>query len=127
MDGPPHLGRGLRADARRVADRLGLPPMVARNEDPRGTAYTVSVDARDGISTGISAADRAHTLRLLADPDTEATDLVRPGHVFPLRARAGGVLRTCRVTPRRPSTCARLAGLEPVGVDRRAGARRRRR
>ena len=57
-----------------VADRLALPPMVADNEDPRGTAYTVTVDARAGVSTGISAADRAHTLRLLADPDADAAE-----------------------------------------------------
>ena len=98
-----------------VADRLALPPMVARNEDPRGTAYTVSVDARAGISTGISAADRAHTLRLLADPPTEVADLARPGHVFPLRARPGGVLQRAGHTEAAVDLCT-LAGLEPVGV-----------
>ena len=99
-----------------VADRLALPPMVARNEDPRGTAYTVSVDARAGISTGISAADRAHTLRLLADPAHRGR---RPGATRPRVPAAGPGRRSAaasRVTPRRPSTCARLAGLEPVGV-----------
>src|SRR6202030_2885763 len=70
-----------------------LPPMVAVSEDPRGTGYAVSVSARNGITTGISAADRARTISLLADPDTQSTDLSRPGHVFPLRAVDGGVLR----------------------------------
>jgi 3,4-dihydroxy 2-butanone 4-phosphate synthase/GTP cyclohydrolase II len=98
-----------------VADRLGLPPMVIRNEDPRGTAYTVSVDARAGVTTGISAADRAHTLRLLADPSTTAADLARPGHVFPLRARDGGVLQRAGHTEAAVDLC-RLAGLAPVGV-----------
>jgi 3,4-dihydroxy 2-butanone 4-phosphate synthase / GTP cyclohydrolase II len=98
-----------------VADRLGLPPMVIRNEDPRGTAYTVSVDARAGVSTGISAADRAHTLGLLGDPSTTAADLARPGHVFPLRARDGGVLQRAGHTEAAVDLC-RLAGLAPVGV-----------
>ncbi len=89
--------------------------MVLRNEDPRGTAYTVSVDARVGVSTGISAADRAHTLRLLADPSTTAADLARPGHVFPLRARDGGVLQRAGHTEAAVDLC-RLAGLAPVGV-----------
>ncbi|HEX8972202.1 bifunctional 3,4-dihydroxy-2-butanone-4-phosphate synthase/GTP cyclohydrolase II [Oryzihumus sp.] len=98
-----------------VADRLELPPMVSRNEDPRGTAYTISVDAREGVSTGISAADRARTVNLLADPATEASDLVRPGHVFPLRAREGGVLVRAGHTEAAVDLC-RLAGLSPVGV-----------
>jgi 3,4-dihydroxy 2-butanone 4-phosphate synthase / GTP cyclohydrolase II len=98
-----------------VADRLGLPPMVIRNEDPRGTAYTVSVDARAGVSTGISATDRAHTLGLLGDPSTTAADLARPGHVFPLRARDGGVLQRAGHTEAAVDLC-RLAGLAPVGV-----------
>ncbi|HET7660954.1 MAG TPA: bifunctional 3,4-dihydroxy-2-butanone-4-phosphate synthase/GTP cyclohydrolase II, partial [Oryzihumus sp.] len=98
-----------------VADRLELPPMVGRNEDPRGTAYTISVDAREGVSTGISAADRARTVNLLADPATEASDLVRPGHVFPLRAREGGVLVRAGHTEAAVDLC-RLAGLSPVGV-----------
>src|SRR5215475_5624368 len=75
-------------------ERLALPPMCAVNEDRKGTAYTVSVDARDGVTTGISAAERARTIRALADPATGPADLTRPGHVFPLRARDGGVL--CR-------------------------------
>ncbi|MGW4246124.1 3,4-dihydroxy-2-butanone-4-phosphate synthase, partial [Nocardia sp. NPDC004722] len=69
-------------------DRLQLPPMTAVNQDPKGTAYTVSVDAISGVSTGISAADRAQTMRLLADPRTTPGELSRPGHVFPLRANA---------------------------------------
>lgn len=73
-------------------DELELPQMVTRNGDPKGTAFTVSVDAKVGVSTGISAADRAHTLRLLAAADTGPDDLTRPGHIFPLRARPGGVL-----------------------------------
>ncbi|GHH77764.1 GTP cyclohydrolase-2 [Promicromonospora soli] len=74
------------------ADALELPLMVERSEDPRGTAYTVSVDAAVGVTTGISAADRARTLRVLGDPASGARDLIRPGHVLPLRARPGGVL-----------------------------------
>ncbi|HET7304375.1 MAG TPA: bifunctional 3,4-dihydroxy-2-butanone-4-phosphate synthase/GTP cyclohydrolase II [Segeticoccus sp.] len=98
-----------------LADRLGLPPMVSRNEDPRGTAYTISVDAREGITTGISAADRTRTLRLLADEATTAAQLVRPGHVFPLRARPAGVLERPGHTEAAVDLC-RLAGLAPVGV-----------
>ncbi|MFZ1669682.1 MAG: 3,4-dihydroxy-2-butanone-4-phosphate synthase, partial [Candidatus Nanopelagicales bacterium] len=74
-------------------DRLNLPPMTQVNEDRKGTAYSVSVDARDGVTTGISAADRAHTIRVLIDSSTEPTDITRPGHVFPLRAVPGGTLR----------------------------------
>ena len=73
-------------------DRLGLPPMYHVNQDRKGTAYTVSVDAKDGVTTGISATDRAWTMRVLADPATTLDDLTRPGHVLPLRAREGGVL-----------------------------------
>jgi 3,4-dihydroxy 2-butanone 4-phosphate synthase/GTP cyclohydrolase II len=100
-------------DAR--ADLLELPPMTAVNEDRKGTAFTVSVDARHGVSTGISAADRAHTIRLLADPATTAGDLTRPGHVFPLRARPGGVLERPGHTEAAVDL-ARLAGLPPIGV-----------
>lgn len=74
------------------ADALELPLMVERSEDPRGTAYTVSVDAAVGVTTGISGADRARTLQVLGDPASGPRDLIRPGHVLPLRARAGGVL-----------------------------------
>jgi 3,4-dihydroxy 2-butanone 4-phosphate synthase/GTP cyclohydrolase II len=73
-------------------DRLNLPPMTHINEDRKGTAYSVSVDARDGVTTGISAADRAHTIRVLIDSATDSHDITRPGHVFPLRAVPGGVL-----------------------------------
>lgn len=95
------------------ANRLDLPPMHHVNEDRHGTAYAVSVDARCGTGTGISAHDRAATLRLLAAPDTVAADLTRPGHVVPLRARRGGVLA------RRGHTEAavdlmRIAGLAPA-------------
>jgi 3,4-dihydroxy 2-butanone 4-phosphate synthase/GTP cyclohydrolase II len=96
-------------------DRLDLPPMYHTNQDRRGTAYTVSVDAREGISTGISAADRARTIRLLADPATGAGDLTRPGHVVPLRAKEGGVLRRPGHTEAAVDL-ARMAGLRPAGV-----------
>jgi len=75
-----------------VLDRLELPPMVTNNAEPFRTAFAVSVDLRLGVSTGISAADRAATLRALADPAAKADDFVRPGHIFPLRSRPGGVL-----------------------------------
>jgi 3,4-dihydroxy 2-butanone 4-phosphate synthase/GTP cyclohydrolase II len=97
------------------ADRLDLPPMYHRNQDRRGTAYTVTVDARENVTTGISAAERAHTIRLLADPATGPTDLSRPGHVVPLRARDGGVLRRPGHTEAAVDL-ARLAGLRPAGV-----------
>ncbi|MFC0509421.1 bifunctional 3,4-dihydroxy-2-butanone-4-phosphate synthase/GTP cyclohydrolase II [Micromonospora costi] len=97
------------------ADRLELPPMYHTNQDRRGTAYTVTVDAREGVSTGISAADRAHTIRLLADPTTGPADLARPGHVVPLRARPGGVLRRPGHTEAAVDL-ARMAGLRPAGV-----------
>jgi 3,4-dihydroxy 2-butanone 4-phosphate synthase / GTP cyclohydrolase II len=97
------------------ADRLDLPPMYVTNQDRRGTAYTVTVDAREGITTGISAAERAHTVRLLADPATGPADLARPGHVVPLRAKAGGVLRRPGHTEA-AIDLARLAGLHPAGV-----------
>ncbi|MDN5722338.1 MAG: bifunctional 3,4-dihydroxy-2-butanone-4-phosphate synthase/GTP cyclohydrolase II [Corynebacterium sp.] len=97
------------------ADRLGLPPMVARNEDVRGTAYTVTVDAAEGITTGISAHDRAHTLRLLADPESTRESFHRPGHVVPLRARRGGVLERGGHTEASVDL-ARAAGLPAAGV-----------
>ncbi len=98
-------------------DRLQLPLMTppAANAERMRTAYTISVDAAEGVSTGISAADRARTLRLLADPNTQPTDLVRPGHVFPLRYREGGVLRRAGHTEAAVDL-ARLAGLRPAGV-----------
>ena len=96
-------------------DRLDLPPMFHTNQDKRGTAYTVTVDAREGVSTGISASDRARTIRLLASPDTSPVDFSRPGHVVPLRAREGGVLRRTGHTEAAVDL-ARLAGLRPAGV-----------
>ncbi|WP_353828540.1 GTP cyclohydrolase II [Agromyces sp. SYSU T0242] len=98
-----------------VADRLGLPLMVERNEDARGTAYTVSVDAADRTSTGISASDRAHTLRVLADPGSTPDRLIRPGHILPLRAVDGGVRERGGHTEAAVDLM-RLAGLSPVGV-----------
>ncbi|MEI5584949.1 MULTISPECIES: 3,4-dihydroxy-2-butanone-4-phosphate synthase [unclassified Agromyces] len=98
-----------------AADRLGLPLMVERNEDARGTAYTVSVDAADRISTGISASDRAHTLRILADPEATPDRLIRPGHILPLRAVDGGVRERAGHTEAAVDLM-RLAGLSPVGV-----------
>jgi len=97
------------------ADLLQLPAMVARNQDPRQTAYTVSVDARLGIGTGISATDRSRTLRVLADPTAVPGDFVRPGHVFPLRARPGGVLERPGHTEAAVDLC-RAARLVPVAV-----------
>ncbi|HKY49831.1 MAG TPA: bifunctional 3,4-dihydroxy-2-butanone-4-phosphate synthase/GTP cyclohydrolase II [Candidatus Limnocylindria bacterium] len=96
-------------------EQLDLPQMVQRNEARLGTAFTVSVDARDGITTGISAADRARTIRVLADPNTRPGDVVKPGHIFPLRARDGGVLVRAGQTEAAVDLC-RLAGLQPVGV-----------
>jgi 3,4-dihydroxy 2-butanone 4-phosphate synthase / GTP cyclohydrolase II len=96
-------------------DRLDLPPMRAVNQCPRGTAYTVTVDARWGVSTGISAADRALTIRLLADPSSGPGDFSRPGHVVPLRAAAGGVLQR-RGHTEAASDLARLAGCGPAAV-----------
>ncbi|HEY2176703.1 MAG TPA: bifunctional 3,4-dihydroxy-2-butanone-4-phosphate synthase/GTP cyclohydrolase II [Mycobacteriales bacterium] len=96
-------------------DRLELPPMYHTNQDRKKTAYTVSVDAREGTTTGISAAERAHTIRTLANPDTGSGDLSRPGHVFPLRAAEGGVLRRAGHTEAAVDL-ARLAGLRPAGV-----------
>ncbi|MBN9740166.1 bifunctional 3,4-dihydroxy-2-butanone-4-phosphate synthase/GTP cyclohydrolase II [Amycolatopsis sp. A1MSW2902] len=97
------------------ADRLDLPPMYHTNQDQRGTAYSVTVDAAEGISTGISGTDRAHTTRLLADPEATAKDFRRPGHVVPLRAKEGGVLRRPGHTEAAVDL-ARLAGLHPAGA-----------
>lgn len=98
-----------------VLDRLGLPPMTYVNEDRKGTAYSVSVDARDGIETGISAADRSRTIKVLCDSATEPWEITRPGHVFPLRAMPGGVLRRPGHTEAAVDL-ARLAGLNASGV-----------
>ncbi|MEL4357427.1 MULTISPECIES: 3,4-dihydroxy-2-butanone-4-phosphate synthase [unclassified Luteococcus] len=97
------------------ADRLELPLMVEQNQDSLRTAYTITVDAAVGTTTGISAHDRATTVRLLASPDAVATDFNRPGHVVPLRARDGGVLTRRGHTEATVDLC-RLAGLAPVGV-----------
>lgn len=101
--------------ANAVADRLALPPMVERNEDAKGTAYTVSCDLRAGISTGISATDRSKTVAALADATSTASDFTRPGHIFPLRAVDGGVRARRGHTEAAVDLC-RLAGLAPVGV-----------
>lgn len=97
------------------ADALNLPLMVPNSQDPRRTAYTVSVDAATGVTTGISAADRHRTLQVLANPEAGVDDVIRPGHVLPLRAVAGGVLHRPGHTEAAVDLC-RLAGLEPVGV-----------
>ena len=96
-------------------DRLQLPLMTAQNKERMRTAFTVSVDVRDGVTTGISAADRARTVRALVDSATEPYELVRPGHIFPLRYAEGGVLRRPGHTEAAVDL-ARMAGLAPVGV-----------
>ncbi|NYD42036.1 bifunctional 3,4-dihydroxy-2-butanone-4-phosphate synthase/GTP cyclohydrolase II [Nocardioides panaciterrulae] len=98
-----------------MLDRLEIPLMTPHNKDKLRTAYTISVDARDGVSTGISAADRAHTVRVLADSATEPWEITRPGHVFPLRYREGGVL-VRRGHTEAAVDLATLAGLTPAGV-----------
>ena len=97
------------------ADQLGLRPMTDRNEAPLGTAFTVSIEAREGVTTGISAADRSHTIQVAIAPDAKPDDLVQPGHVFPLRAKPGGVLERIGQTEAAVDL-ARLAGLNPSGV-----------
>ncbi len=96
-------------------DELGLRMMTDRNETPYGTAFTVSIEAREGVSTGISAHDRARTIQTAIDPSKGRADLVEPGHVFPLRARPGGVLERAGQTEAAVDL-ARLAGLNPAGV-----------
>ncbi len=96
-------------------DRLDLPQMVANNSESHRTAFTVSVDAVSGTTTGVSSSDRARTIRTLARPDAGATDFTRPGHIFPLRARRGGVLVRTGHTEAAVDLC-RLAGMQPVGV-----------
>jgi 3,4-dihydroxy 2-butanone 4-phosphate synthase/GTP cyclohydrolase II len=96
-------------------DELDLRPMTDRNEAPLGTAFTVSIEAREGVSTGISAADRARTIQVAIDPGSSPQELVQPGHVFPLRAKPGGVLRRAGQTEAAVDL-ARLAGLNPAGV-----------
>jgi len=96
-------------------DRLGLGPMVARNREVQRTDFSVTVDAAEGISTGVSAYDRTVAIKILANPDSRADQLVQPGHVFPLRARAGGVLERAGHTEAAVDLCL-LAGLEPCGI-----------
>src|SRR5712671_1218360 len=97
------------------AKRLHLDPMVALNDAPLGTAFTVSVDVRHGLSTGISAEERTNTVRALANHNSGATDFVRPGHVFPLVGKDGGVLMRSGHTEAAVDLC-KLSGLPPVGV-----------
>jgi 3,4-dihydroxy 2-butanone 4-phosphate synthase / GTP cyclohydrolase II len=96
-------------------DELGLDLMAAKNESPFQTAFTVTVEAREGITTGISAHDRAHTIQVAIDPGSRPLDLVQPGHIFPLKAKAGGVLERTGQTEAAVDL-ARLAGLNPSGV-----------
>jgi 3,4-dihydroxy 2-butanone 4-phosphate synthase/GTP cyclohydrolase II len=96
-------------------DDLGLRPMTDRNESRFETAFTVSIEAREGVTTGISAQDRSHTIQVAIDPTKDANDLVQPGHVFPLRARPGGVLQRAGQTEASVDL-ARLAGLMPAAV-----------
>jgi 3,4-dihydroxy 2-butanone 4-phosphate synthase/GTP cyclohydrolase II len=96
-------------------DELGLRQMTERNETPYGTAFTISVEAREGVTTGISAPDRSRTIHAAIDPKAKADDLVQPGHIFPLRARDGGVLQRAGQTEAAVDL-ARLAGLIPAGV-----------
>ena len=98
-----------------VLNRLGIDDMVKINRDKKGTAFTVTVDAADGITTGISAADRARTLKLMAQPTSTGADFVSPGHINPLRARPGGVLERAGHTEAAVDMC-KLANLPPVGV-----------
>jgi 3,4-dihydroxy 2-butanone 4-phosphate synthase/GTP cyclohydrolase II len=97
------------------ADELGLRPMTEHNEAPLGTAFTVSIEAREGVTTGISAGDRSRTIQVAVHPDSTPHDLVQPGHVFPLRAKQGGVLERIGQTEAAVDL-ARLAGLTPAGV-----------
>ena len=110
-------GRGLicLALTEKRCDQLGLSLMAAHNESKFETAFTVSIEARDGVTTGISAADRARTIQVAIDPEASPRDLVQPGHVFPLRAKPGGVLERTGQTEAAVDLC-RLAGLNPAGV-----------
>ena len=110
-------GRGLICAplTRERVENLTLPPMSRRNREEHRTAFTVSVDAAKGITTGISAADRSRTISLLADEGTSSESLVQPGHVFPLQAEDGGVLRRAGHTEAAVDL-ARIAGLPPAGV-----------
>jgi 3,4-dihydroxy 2-butanone 4-phosphate synthase / GTP cyclohydrolase II len=110
-------GRGLIClpMAEEMLDHLEIPQMITHNSSRMGTAFTVSIEAKDGVSTGISAADRAHTCRVAVDEATDPEDLVMPGHVFPLRARPGGVLQRAGQTEAAVDL-SRMAGLKPAGV-----------
>jgi len=110
-------GRGLIClpMAEELVDRLDIPQMTVHNSSRMGTGFTVSIEAREGITTGISAADRAHTCRVAVDDATGPEDLVMPGHVFPLRAKGGGVLQRAGQTEAAVDL-SRLAGLKPAGV-----------
>jgi 3,4-dihydroxy 2-butanone 4-phosphate synthase/GTP cyclohydrolase II len=110
-------GRGLIClpMAGEIVDRLDIPEMVTHNASRMGTAFTASIEAKDGITTGISAADRAHTCRVAVDEATGPEDLVMPGHIFPLRAKPGGVLQRAGQTEAAVDL-ARLAGFKPAGV-----------
>ncbi|MEA2270787.1 MAG: 3,4-dihydroxy 2-butanone 4-phosphate synthase / cyclohydrolase, partial [Solirubrobacteraceae bacterium] len=101
--------------AQERCEEMGLDLMAAKNESPFETAFTVSVEAREGVTTGISAADRAHTIQVAIDPEARPADLVQPGHVFPLKARSGGVLERTGQTEA-AIDLARQAGLNPAGV-----------
>ncbi len=112
-----NFGRGLIClpMAPELIDKLQLPLMVKNNQSPFGTAFTVSIEAADGVSTGISSADRAHTIRVAVDPNSTAKDLISPGHIFPLRAREQGVL----VRPGQTEgsiDLMKIAGLRPAAV-----------
>src|SRR3989442_7126491 len=96
-------------------DELGLRPMTDHNEAPLRTAFTVSIEAREGVTTGISAHDRSHTIQVAIHPDAQAGDLIQPGHVFPLRAKRGGVLERTGQTEAAVDL-ARLAGVTSAGV-----------
>ena len=96
-------------------DELGLDLMAAKNESAFETAFTVSIEAREGVTTGISAHDRAHTIQVAIDPRSRPQDLVQPGHIFPLKAKRGGVLERTGQTEAAVDL-ARLAGLNPAGV-----------
>lgn len=98
-----------------IADQLNLPPMVAQNGSRYGTAFTITIEARDGVTTGVSAADRLRTVQAAIHPDARPEDLVRPGHVFPLRACRGGVL-TRRGHTEGAVDLARMVGLRPAAV-----------
>ncbi|WP_063344255.1 3,4-dihydroxy-2-butanone-4-phosphate synthase [Vibrio jasicida] len=97
------------------ADKLELPPMVVNNNSANQTAFTVSIEAKQGVTTGVSAADRVTTIKTAANPNAKPDDLARPGHVFPLRARPGGVM-TRRGHTEGTIDLMQMAGLQPAGV-----------